>query len=450
MWPGFAIKSIGLLFLVAGVITAMGALFHVNAIWLYGPYDPGAATSFSQPDWYIGFLEGSLRLFPPWETRVGRFMINNVVYSGVIVPGIIFTGLLLVPWIERRFTKDDREHHLLDRPRDQPHRTAAGVAATTFVAVLFLGGSQDVIAGTLNMSIGTVTAILQFAALLGPPIAYYVTWRAVPGADDATGPGPHRAGRRHRARRRRRVPRGRRGGGRAQRGGGRVEWHRCAAQLPPPLTEEAADIDRVWNGFLLAALVVGAARRGAHRLRRRALPAPRHGAAAPAAREHPGRGDVHRRAAADRRRPVRRHVRVRRAPSTTTVDDPELTVEVTGFQWQWQFVYPDAGVRVIGTDEEVPELVLPAATSVRFDADVRRRHPLVLDHRVPLQARHVPRRGADVRRRRRRRRTGEFPTSGVCAEFCGLDHTSMRFAVRIVTPDEFDDWLQDRSQEAAS
>ena len=177
VWPGFAIKSIGLFFLVAGVVTAMGALFHVNAVWLYGPYDTGAATSFSQPDWYIGFLEGSLRLFPPWETRVGRFMINNIVYSGVVVPGIIFTGLLLVPWIERRFTKDFREHHLLDRPRDQPHRTAAGVAATTFVAVLFLGGSQDVIAGTFNMSIGNVTSILQVTALLGPPVAYYVTWR---------------------------------------------------------------------------------------------------------------------------------------------------------------------------------------------------------------------------------------------------------------------------------
>ena len=145
-------KSIGLLFLVAGVITAMGALFHVNAVWLYGPYDIGAATSYSQPDWYIGFLEGSLRLFPPWETRAFGFMINNLVYSGVIIPGIIFTGLLLVPWIERRFTRTTtyREHHLLDRPRDAPHRTAAGAAAITFVAVLFLGGSQDVIAGTLD------------------------------------------------------------------------------------------------------------------------------------------------------------------------------------------------------------------------------------------------------------------------------------------------------------
>jgi len=143
VWPGFAIKSIGLMFLVAGVITAMGALFHVNAIWLYGPYDVGAATSYSQPDWYIGFLEGSLRLMPPWEIRIGDFMINNLVFSAVLVPGVIFSGLIVVPWIERHFTKDDREHHLLDRPRDAPHRTAAGVASTAFVAVLFLSDFFD-------------------------------------------------------------------------------------------------------------------------------------------------------------------------------------------------------------------------------------------------------------------------------------------------------------------
>ncbi len=175
IWPSFAMKSTGLFFLVAAVVTTLGALFHVNAVWLYGPYDTAAATSFSQPDWYIGFLEGSLRLFPPWETRIGRFMINNVVYSGVLVPGVIFGALLLVPWIERWLTGDQSEHHLLDRPRDAPQRTALGAAAITFVTVLFLGGSQDVIAGTFDMPIGRVTAILQFALLLGPPIAYLVS-----------------------------------------------------------------------------------------------------------------------------------------------------------------------------------------------------------------------------------------------------------------------------------
>jgi quinol-cytochrome oxidoreductase complex cytochrome b subunit len=95
----------------------------------------------------------------------------------MLVPGVVFTGLLLVPWIDRHFTKDDREHHLLDRPRDAPHRTAAGAASTSFVAVLFLGGSQDVIAGTLNISIGHITAALQLAAILLPPVIYYGTWR---------------------------------------------------------------------------------------------------------------------------------------------------------------------------------------------------------------------------------------------------------------------------------
>ena len=79
IWPTFAMKSIGLMFMVAGVIAAMGGIFEVNPVWLFGPYDIGAATSYSQPDWYIGFLEGSLRLFPPWETRAFGYMINNIV-----------------------------------------------------------------------------------------------------------------------------------------------------------------------------------------------------------------------------------------------------------------------------------------------------------------------------------------------------------------------------------
>jgi ubiquinol-cytochrome c reductase cytochrome b subunit len=177
VWPAFAMKSTGLLFAVAGVTTLLGTLFHVNAVWLYGPYDTAAATSFSQPDWYIGFLEGSLRLFPPWETRAFGYVINNIFYSGVVIPGLIFTSLFAVPWIERWLTGDHAEHHLLDRPRDAAGRTAAGVAGLTVVTILFLGGSQDVIAGTFDISIGHVTAILQISLLIAPPIAAFVTWR---------------------------------------------------------------------------------------------------------------------------------------------------------------------------------------------------------------------------------------------------------------------------------
>ena len=178
VWPAFAMKSIGLLFLTAAVITALGAIFDINAIWLYGPYDAAAATSYSQPDWYIGFLEGSLRLFPPWETRIGGYTINNIVYSGVVLPTLIFAPLFAVPWIDRFLTGDSSEHHLLDRPRDAANRTAIGVGSITAVTVLFLGGAQDVIANTLEMPVATVTRVLQVLFLIAPPIAFWLARRS--------------------------------------------------------------------------------------------------------------------------------------------------------------------------------------------------------------------------------------------------------------------------------
>jgi len=81
-WPGFAMKSVGLLFLTAAVTVAVGSVLVINPVWLFGPYVPAAATSFAQPDWYIGFLEGALRLFPPWETRAFGRMIPNPFYPG--------------------------------------------------------------------------------------------------------------------------------------------------------------------------------------------------------------------------------------------------------------------------------------------------------------------------------------------------------------------------------
>jgi quinol---cytochrome-c reductase cytochrome b subunit len=177
VWPGFAMKTIGLLMLTAGVVAALGALLEVNPVWLYGPYEAAAATSYSQPDWYIGFLEGSLRLMPPWELRIGSLVVNNLVFSALLVPGVLFTAVFLVPWIERRLTGDDAEHHLLDRPREAPRRTATGTAGLTFVTLLFIGGAQDVVAGTLDMEVGHVTTLLQVAVLAGPVIAWFVTWR---------------------------------------------------------------------------------------------------------------------------------------------------------------------------------------------------------------------------------------------------------------------------------
>jgi cytochrome c oxidase subunit II len=118
---------------------------------------------------------------------------------------------------------------------------------------------------------------------------------------------------------------------------------------------------------------------------------------------------------------------------------PDVTVDVLGFQWQWQFTYPDLGVTVTGNRDTQPELVLPSNSRVRFrltSADVihafwipgfRYKRDV-----IPGQEEEFD---VDVLDR-----TGDFPNTGVCAEFCGLDHAYMRFDVRIVTPEEFAAW----------
>ncbi|MFV0523410.1 MAG: cytochrome b [Acidimicrobiales bacterium] len=175
VWPRFAMKSIGLMFITAGVITTLGALLTVNPVWHYGPYAPGAATSFAQPDWYIGFLEGAVRLFPPWELRFGDYQIPAPFFGGVVVAGVIFGTLFAVPYLDRRITGDHDDHNLLERPRDAAGRTAAGVAGLSVMVLLFLGGAQDVVAGVANVSVGHVTTALQIGILVVPPLAWYVT-----------------------------------------------------------------------------------------------------------------------------------------------------------------------------------------------------------------------------------------------------------------------------------
>jgi cytochrome c oxidase subunit 2 len=216
---------------------------------------------------------------------------------------------------------------------------------------------------------------------------------------------------------------------------------RAQGGLAPPLTEQAHDIEQIWDGVLIAAVVIGVLVIGlivyvVFRYRRRDDRLP-----------------------FQRRENIPIEVTYMVVPllivgalfgitffSVRFIDemepDPDLTVDVTGFQWQWQFDYPDTGVRITGTDRLEPELVLPAGAKVQFDLtsiDVihsfwipgfRFKRDVFPGQTQTFQV--------DVGER-----TGSWPDSGVCAEFCGLDHAQMRFSVRIVTPDEFQSWLQE-------
>ena len=70
IFPVYAAKAGGFFFLVFGVICALGGLAQINPIWLFGPYNPAQVSAGSQPDWYMGLLDGSTRLFPSWDIRL--------------------------------------------------------------------------------------------------------------------------------------------------------------------------------------------------------------------------------------------------------------------------------------------------------------------------------------------------------------------------------------------
>jgi ubiquinol-cytochrome c reductase cytochrome b subunit len=177
LWPTYAFKAGGLFFFVAGVLAALAGFAQINPIWIYGPFQAENVSSASQPDWYMGWLEGALRLMPNWETRIGWFTIPNPFFGGVLLPGITFGLLYAWPWLEAWRTGDHREHHVLDRPRDKPMRTALGVATLVFYTILGLAAADDVIAVALGVSLNAILNAYRVLLIVLPPLAAVVAYR---------------------------------------------------------------------------------------------------------------------------------------------------------------------------------------------------------------------------------------------------------------------------------
>ncbi len=178
MLPVYAAKAGGFFFIVFGVTALMGALFSINPVWKYGPYDPSKVTAGSQPDWYMGWPDGALRIMPGLETHIWGITISwNVMLPILILPVVMFTILLLLPFIDAWITGDKRDHHLLERPRNAPTRTALMVALMTMYGLFWIAGGNDIIAIKLHASINQITYFLRVAVFAGPVIAFVVTRR---------------------------------------------------------------------------------------------------------------------------------------------------------------------------------------------------------------------------------------------------------------------------------
>jgi ubiquinol-cytochrome c reductase cytochrome b subunit len=176
LWPVYATKSVGFFFLVFGILAAMGAFLEVNPVWLYGPYDPSAVSSGSQPDWYLGWLEGALRLFPPFEPTILGVTIPNPFFGGVLLPLLMLGGLFAYPFLEQWITGDREVHHVLDRPSSRPGRTAIGAGFITFFLVLTIAGSNDIFSVISGIRIDVIRDVLRIAVIVLPIVAAALTF----------------------------------------------------------------------------------------------------------------------------------------------------------------------------------------------------------------------------------------------------------------------------------
>ncbi|MDQ1137225.1 ubiquinol-cytochrome c reductase cytochrome b subunit [Microbacterium sp. SORGH_AS 1204] len=178
MMPVYASKMGGFFFITFGVIVLIAALVTINPIWNYGPYDPSPVSAGTQPDWYIGFADGALRLVPPHLEFVlwGHTWSWNIIFP-VAVLGLFIVLVLIYPFIEAWVTGDKREHHIAQRPRNAATRTAIGAAGVTFYAVMWAAASSDIVATHFHLTMEGVIHALQALLILGPILAYFVTKR---------------------------------------------------------------------------------------------------------------------------------------------------------------------------------------------------------------------------------------------------------------------------------
>jgi ubiquinol-cytochrome c reductase cytochrome b subunit len=177
LYPSYAAKSVGLFFLVMAVCALLGGLVQIDPIWVYGPFNPAAVIPGAQPDWYLGWIEGSMRLFPGFNIEIGhRVIVPELFLPAVLMPALLFLGLYAYPFLEKLFLKKDEAHNVLLLPYQRPFNAGLGSAVLMYVVVLLFAGGDDVIALETDTSVVTIRFFLRILVFLAPLVTGMVVY----------------------------------------------------------------------------------------------------------------------------------------------------------------------------------------------------------------------------------------------------------------------------------
>jgi quinol---cytochrome-c reductase cytochrome b subunit len=177
-FPAQTPRSLGLFAATVAVLFLLGGLVQINPIWLWGPYHTYSATNGAQPDWYLGWLIGALRITPGFDVVIGNYtLVPNPFWGGVLLPTAFFGFLYLWPWLERRFLGVHGYHNLLERPREAPLRTAIGYAVAIEVFLVFLAGSADRVDVLFGLPYVSQIWAYRVLVIVGPFVAALIAYR---------------------------------------------------------------------------------------------------------------------------------------------------------------------------------------------------------------------------------------------------------------------------------
>ncbi len=191
LWPSYTLKSLGLFFLLFAVVAMLGGLVQIDPVWVYGPYNPVAILPGAQPDWYLGWVEGAMRLFPGVNFRIGGYLVPELFWPGFFFPVMTFAVLYCWPFIEKLISLDFRPRNVLRWPYQQPFTTALGCAVAAMMVVLEFAGGDDVVALASHARLAAFRELLRVLVFVVPVltgiVAYLVCvwWRRRRASDDA-------------------------------------------------------------------------------------------------------------------------------------------------------------------------------------------------------------------------------------------------------------------------
>ena len=178
LWPAQFAESATLVLWVGGLLTAAAVLVPWSDVTLTGPYVPGEVGNNAQPDWYMFWVEGALRIFPAVEFSILNVMtISGPFIAGILLPGIVFTTLAAYPFIERRVYGLRGEWHVLTNPLEIPLRAAFVLGTFSFVLIVSAAATNDILSRLTGVPIEAATWFFRITALVVPPILALVMYR---------------------------------------------------------------------------------------------------------------------------------------------------------------------------------------------------------------------------------------------------------------------------------